>query len=85
MAATGKPTDLGAYLIQETAARGMTMTKFAEVTGLSKAAVSRLIFEDAVFTADRCRVVADALGVPFETVALLGNLLDANSIEPPTE
>ena len=84
MATTGRPTDLGAYLIQETAARGWTIAEFGRRADLTASAVDRLIYADAAFTPARCWAVANALGVPFETVALLANLIDADWIEPPT-
>jgi transcriptional regulator with XRE-family HTH domain len=84
VATTGRPTDLGAYLIQETAARGWTLAEFARRTDLTMIAVNRLIYADAAFTPARCWAVANALNVPFETVALLANLIDSDWIEPPT-
>ncbi len=80
-----RPTDLGAYLIQESAHLGLTTGALAVAANLQPGTVIRAIYIDEPLSPSVCRALADALSVPYGTVALLAGCVDANSIEPPTE
>jgi cyanate lyase len=80
-----RPTDLGAYLIQESARLGLTTGALAVAAKLQPGTVIRAIYVDEPLSAAICQALAEALDVPYGTVALLGGCVDADTIEPPTE